>query len=135
VAIWGSGNAAVFTLLGMVLWRDRLFENEYNRRVMFIVAIACTGVFLDRTVHAWLGSPVAHALVQDLVMLGVIAGVVGVLFSRWMLLVGAICVVAAFGAVAAPAFTPWILGGTVLVGGAVAIYALRAEAPQVSAGH
>jgi hypothetical protein len=135
VAIWGSGNAAVFTLLGMVLWRNRLFANEYNRRVMFLVAIACTGVFVDRTVHAWLGAPVAHALVQDLVLLGVIAGVVGVLFSRWMLLVALICVAAAFGAIAAPAWTPWILGATVLTGGGVAIASLRAgSAPALGPG-
>jgi hypothetical protein len=129
IAIWGSGNAAVFTLLGMVVWRSRLFANEYNRRVMWLVAIACTAVFVDRTLHAWLGTPVSHALVQDLVLLATIAAVSGVWFHRWLLAVAAICVAAAFGAVAAPAWAPWIVGVTVLLGGGLAIATLRAARP------
>lgn len=130
VAIWGSGNAAVLTLMGMVLWRGRLFANAYNQRVMSLVVIACVGVFVGRTLDARLGTPVSDALVHDLVVLATLAGVSGVLFTRWMSVVAVICVAAAFGAAWAPAWAPMLLAGTVLVGGGVAMGALWAARPR-----
>ncbi|MCB9688607.1 MAG: protein kinase [Alphaproteobacteria bacterium] len=128
VAIWGSGNAAVFTLMGMVLWRRRLFVNTYNRTVMLLVAVACGGVFLGRTLAARLGTPVGSALVQDLVLLASLAAVVGVVTARWMLIVALACVGAAIAAAWLPEHGSAIIGATVLVSGGVAIGGMRAAA-------
>jgi serine/threonine-protein kinase len=114
VAIWGSGNAALLTLMTMVLFRQRLFASAYNRRSMFLVILASTGIFLSRVLMQRLDVPVTHALVADLVLLAGIAGAAGITMAPWLLWLSGLSASAAIAAALFPAWIPIIVVGTAL---------------------
>ena len=125
MALWGSGNAALLTAVSMVMWRERLFANAYNRRIMLLVILASCGIFLSRLLMMLLSVPMAHALVGDLMLLSMIAGAAGITVNRWTLWLSALAALAAVGAALLPAFIPWIVAGSAVVASGIALFFWR----------
>jgi len=116
VAIWGSGNAALLTLLSMLMFRERLFVSAYNRRSLFLVVLASCGIFLSRVLMQLLEVPVTHALVADLVLLAGIAGAAGITMAPWLFWLSGLAAGAAVAAALFPVWIPAIVGSTAIVG-------------------
>ena len=116
VAIWGSGNAALMTLMSMVLFRERLFVSAYNRQSMSLVVLASCGIFLSRVLMQRLEVPVTHALVADLVLLSGVAGAAGITMAPWIFWLSGLAASAAIAAALMPTSIPIIVGGSAALG-------------------
>jgi len=119
VAIWGAGNAALFTLMIGVLFRERLFSSAYNRQSMYLVVLASCGIFVSRILMQQLGVSVTHALVADLVFLSGLAGAAGITMARWLLWLCGLSAGAAIGAALLPGWIPIIVGATAVAGAGI----------------
>ena len=111
----------------MVWWRERLFQNAYNRRIMWMVVLASCGIFLSRLLMMQLDVPLAHALVADLVLLAGISGAAVLTIQGWTFWLSGLCACAAVAAAMFPSWIPLIVGGTALAASVIALVFVRLQ--------
>ncbi len=67
-----------------VLWRKRLFENQFSRRMTGLMLMTSALLVVSRSFGVWLQMPAPLIFAQDLLVFAAVSGVAAVLILPWL---------------------------------------------------
>jgi hypothetical protein len=97
-----GGVALGAALLVTLVWRKRLFENQFSRRVTGLMLVTACLLMVSRGIGVWLHMPAPLIFAQDLLLFAAVAGVAAVTLLPWLALVAVMMLAAAAYCLAEP---------------------------------
>lgn len=88
------------------IWRKRLFENQFSRRVTGLMLVSAAGLLVSRSFGLWLRMPAPLIFAQDLLVLAAVAAVAAVLLLPWLAPIAVMMVGGAAYCFSTPSLSP-----------------------------
>lgn len=122
MAVWASGNVAVFSVIASVLGRRALLRHGLTRRVVLFIVLGSVAVFVHRVMAAAMGQTLQEAMTVDLLIAAAIAGAAALTVSAWVWVLALLALVAAVGTLRWPEHTGAIVGTNALLAMAFGVW-------------